>query len=60
MLKPYELLENVLLDIENGLKENINCRSLAEKYELSNGHLSRLFRFAFKQSIGEYIRSCRA
>ena len=57
MLKPYELLENILLDIENGLKEGISSQNLAEKYELSNGHLSRLFRFAFKQSIGEYIRS---
>jgi AraC family transcriptional regulator len=57
MLKPYELLENVLLEIERRIKENINSNELAKKYNLSDGHLRRLFRFAFKLSLGEYIRS---
>jgi len=57
MLKPYDLLENLLLDIENGIKNNINVSVLSKKYGFSEGHLSRLFRFAFKQSIAAYIRS---
>jgi AraC family transcriptional regulator len=57
MLKPYDLLENILLDIENGIKNNINVSGLSRKYNFSEGHLSRLFRFAFKQSIAAYIRS---
>ena len=57
MLKPYDLLENILLDIENGIKNNINLSILSKKYDFSEGHLRRLFRFAFKQSIAAYIRS---
>jgi hypothetical protein len=48
MLKPYELLENILLDIENGIKSNLNASVLSKKYDLSEGHLRRLFSFAFK------------
>jgi AraC family transcriptional regulator len=57
MLKPYDLLENVLLDIENGIKNNINASVLSKKYGFSEGHLRRLFSFAFNQSIAAYIRS---
>jgi len=57
MLKPYDLLENILLDIENGIKNNINASILSKKYGFSEGHLRRLFSFAFKQSIAAYIRS---
>ena len=57
MLRQYDLLENVLIDIEKGVKEGINLNTLAEKYALSEGHLRRLFRFAFKQTLGGYIRS---
>ena len=57
MLKPYDLLENILLDIENGLKNNINASVLSKKYDFSEGHLRRLFSFAFSQSIAAYIRS---
>jgi len=59
MLKPYDLLENLLLDIENGIKNNINVSVLSKKYCFSEGHLRRLFSFAFKQSIASYIRSRR-
>jgi AraC family transcriptional regulator len=57
MLKPYDLLENILLDIENGVKNNVNASILSRKYNFSEGHLRRLFSFAFKQSIAAYIRS---
>jgi AraC family transcriptional regulator len=57
MFKPYDLLENILLDIEKGIKNNINVSVLSKKYDLSEGHLRRLFSFAFKQSISAYIRS---
>ncbi|MCL2267242.1 MAG: helix-turn-helix domain-containing protein [Treponema sp.] len=57
MLRPYDLLENVLIDIEKDLKNSIDSKFIAEKYELSEGHLRRLFKFAFKQNISGYIRS---
>jgi AraC family transcriptional regulator len=57
MLKPYDLLEGVLNEIENELKQNVNENALAGKFSLSSVHLRRLFRFAFGQPIGTYIRS---
>lgn len=57
MLKPYVLLESVLNDIEEGLNKDINIDYLSEKYYLSSTHLRRLFKFAFGQTIGTYIRS---
>ena len=57
MLRQYNLLENVLSDIEKGVKEGINLNTLAEKYALSERHLRRLFKFAFKQTLAGYIRS---
>ena len=57
MLKPFNLLENVLVDIEKGLKENVNAHNLSRKYGLSETHLRRLFSFSFKQTISGYIRS---
>ena len=57
MPRPYDLLENVLIDIEKGIREGINSDILAEKYTLSERHLRKLFKFAFKQSMGSYIRS---
>jgi AraC family transcriptional regulator len=59
MLKPYELLENILVDIEKNIKDGINTYNLSQKYALSEGHLRRLFTFAFKQPIVGYIRSRR-
>jgi len=50
-------LEGVLREIENELKDEINENVLADKYSLSSGHLRRLFRFAFGQPLGTYIRS---
>ena len=59
MLRPYDLIENILLDIENGIREDVNASTLAEKYSISERHLRRLFKFAFNQSIAGYIRSRR-
>jgi AraC-like DNA-binding protein len=59
MLRQYDLLENVLIDIENAVREGINSDILAEKYTLSERHLRKLFKFAFKQPLGGYIRSRR-
>jgi AraC family transcriptional regulator len=56
-MKPYILLENILLDIEDGVKNNIDALTLSEKYELSEIHLRRLFSFAFNRTISGYIRS---
>ena len=57
MLRPYNLLENVLIDIEEGIGKGIYSSILAERYALSERHLRRLFRFAFRQPIAGYIRS---
>ncbi|MDR2716885.1 MAG: helix-turn-helix domain-containing protein [Treponema sp.] len=57
MQKPYNVLENVLNDIENRINEDINADILAENLGLSSIHLQRLFKFAFKQPLGSYIRS---
>jgi AraC family transcriptional regulator len=59
MYKPYELLENVLIDIEKELKEDIKINVLAKKYDLTDRHLRRLFKFAFNKTLGEYNRSRR-
>jgi len=56
-MKPYKLLENILLDIEEGIKNNINVFTLSKKYDLSQVHLRRLFSFAFNKTISGYIRS---
>jgi len=52
-----DFLKNVLNEIENGLKDELNIDTLATKFALSQGHLCRLFRFALGQSLGNYIRS---
>jgi len=57
MVKPFDLLVNVLSEIEKGLREDINADTLAEKFSLSAIHLRRLFKFAFRTSIGMYIHS---
>jgi AraC family transcriptional regulator len=59
MLKPYNLLKNVLVEIENGIREGVNGDILARKNNLTERHLRRLFKVAFKQSIAGYIRSRR-
>jgi AraC family transcriptional regulator len=56
-MKPYPLLENILLDIEKGLKKNITAFTLSKRYNLSEIHLRRLFSFAFNRPIAGYIRS---
>ncbi|MCL2443685.1 MAG: helix-turn-helix domain-containing protein [Treponema sp.] len=57
MLKTINLLENVLTDIDKYLDDGINAHILAKKNSLSEGHLRRLFRCSFKQTIAVYIRS---
>jgi len=57
MQKPSDLLENLLNQIENRIKEVINADILADNLGISSIHLQRLFKFAFKQPIGSYIRS---
>jgi AraC family transcriptional regulator len=59
MLKPYDLLERVLLEIENNIRDGVNADLLAGSFSLSSIHLQRLFKFAFNRSIGSYIRSRR-
>jgi hypothetical protein len=37
MIKPYDLLNGVLHDIENGLKEGVNENALALVYAVNTG-----------------------
>jgi AraC family transcriptional regulator len=57
MLKLYDLLENILLDIENNIKNNINASVLSKKYDFSESHLRKIFSFVFNRSVASYIRS---
>jgi len=57
MQKPNDLLESVLNEIEKRIKEDINADFLADNAGFSSIHLQRLFKFAFNQSLGAYIRS---
>jgi len=51
MYKPYELLENVLIDIENGLKYGNNTTIFAEFAHTGgeNGLLFQLDAIAFRE-----------
>ena len=57
MIRPYDLLENVLLDIEQGIKEGVSGETLAQQHRISEGHLRRVFKLAFDQTLSDYIRS---
>jgi len=57
MQKPGDLLKSILNEIEKRIKEDINADFLANYAGLSSIHLQRLFKFAFNQSLGAYIRS---
>jgi AraC family transcriptional regulator len=57
MRKTNNLLEKVLINIEEGIRDGINVDTVAKKHTLSERHLQRLFKLAFSQSIGFYIRS---
>ena len=57
MYKLNDVLEGVLDEIENNLKDGINADVLAEEFSLSTIHLMRLFKQAYKKPIGTYIRS---
>jgi len=59
MKRTYNLLENILIDVEAGIKEGINVGILAKKYSLSYPHLNRLFKFTFKLPLAKYIHSRR-
>jgi AraC family transcriptional regulator len=57
MCRNNNLIENVLVEIEKGIRGGINAGILAQKYTLSESHLRKLFRSAVKQTISSYIRS---
>jgi len=59
MTGTFNLLENVMIDVEDGIREGINVDILAKRYSLSYRHLQRLFKLSFKQSLADYIRSRR-
>jgi len=57
MENPYNLLDGVLTAIENKLRDGINVDIIADEFDVSSRHLQRLFKLAFMQSLGLYIRS---
>jgi transcriptional regulator GlxA family with amidase domain len=59
MIRTNDLLKNVLVDVEEGIRNGITTDIIAKKHTLSSIHLQRLFKVTFKQSLGAYIRSRR-
>jgi len=57
MIRKYDLLKNVLTDIEEGVRNGINADIIARKHTLSESHLQRLFKLTFNQPLGLYIRT---
>jgi len=57
MIKKHDLLKNVLIDVEEGVRNGIKTDIIAKKHTLSESHLHRLFRLAYNQPLGFYIRS---
>lgn len=57
MRKTDNLLKNILTNIEEGIRDGINVDAIAKQHTLSERHLQRLFKLAFNQSLGFYIRS---
>ena len=57
MIKTRDLLDGVLAEIEDGLKDDVCADALADEFSISSVHLQRLFKNAFNQTIGNYIRS---
>jgi len=57
MRRQNVILEGVLAEIENGLKDDINADILADNFSMSSVHLQRLFKQSYKKTIGTYIRS---
>jgi len=57
MIRSNDLLKNVLIDIEKGIRDGINADIIAKKHALSESHLQRLFRLTFNQPLGLYIRT---
>jgi len=57
MIRTNDLLKNVLIDIEKGVRDGINSDTIAKKHALSESHLQRLFKMTFNQPLGFYIRT---
>jgi len=57
MIRTNDLLKNVLIDIEKGIRNGINSDIIAKKHALSESHLQRLFKSTFNQPLGLYIRT---
>jgi len=57
VMKSFDLLEDVLSEIENSVKKDISIENFVSKFSISRSHLKRIFSFAFNQPIAQYIRS---
>jgi AraC family transcriptional regulator len=57
MIKTHGLLKKVLIDIDESIRDGINAAAAAKKHAVSERHLQRLFKSAFNQPLGSYIRS---
>jgi len=57
MQKTFDLLEEVLSEVENCVKKDVSIEDFVNKFSISRSHLKRIFSFAFNQPIAQYIRS---
>jgi len=57
MSDTYKLLDRVLFEVEENIKNKITTISLAKTVALASVQFQRLFRLAFETPITSYIRS---
>ena len=57
MLRPYDILENILSEIENDIRDGVNIDTLTGKFSISRSHINRIFMAVFNRPVAEYIRS---
>lgn len=52
-------IKNIITEIENDLSQPITAKTLAERFGMSDSHLSRLFRRETGSNIAKYIKELR-
>jgi len=57
MLRPYDILDYIISEIENSIRDGVNVDTLVEKFSISRSHIHRIFMAVFNIPAAEYIRS---
>ena len=59
MPSPDRMIDNVIADIREHYTEDISLTSLAEKYNVSTGHMSKLIKDCLDMNFSDYVASLR-